>query len=131
MSEENVEIVRRWIEAYNGRDTEGLIGVTDPDFEFRSIFVGIETIFRGHEGMHTYFAEIDEAYDRFQVIPNDLIDAGAAVLMAANAQWRGKGSGVEGETPILTAFWLRAGKTFRAETFTDRGKALEAVGLSE
>jgi ketosteroid isomerase-like protein len=47
MSQENVEIVRRWNTAYNRRDFENLIELTDPDLEFRSIFVGIESVFRG------------------------------------------------------------------------------------
>ena len=40
MSQENVEIVRLWNAAYNERDMDTLIKLTDPDFEFRSIFVG-------------------------------------------------------------------------------------------
>ena len=56
---------------------------------------------------------------------------GAAVLMVANVDWCGKGSGAQGETPIVAAFWLRAGKVFREETFTDRVEALGAVGLSQ
>jgi hypothetical protein len=43
----------------------------------------------------------------------------------------GKASGAEGETAVLPAFWLRARKVLRAETFTDRPEALEALGLSE
>jgi ketosteroid isomerase-like protein len=131
MSRENVEVVRRWIDAYNGRDMEGVIGLTDPDFQFRSYFVGIESVFHGHEGLRTYFTQLDDAYESFQVVASDLIDAGAAVLMVAQAQWRGKGSGATGATPIFPAFWLRSGKVVRGETFSDRREALEAVGLSE
>ena len=40
-------------------------------------------------------------------------------------------SGAYGQTPLLAAFWLRDGKVYREETFTDRAEALEAVGLSE
>jgi ketosteroid isomerase-like protein len=132
MPKQNIEIVRRWIDAYNRRDFEGLIEVTDPDFDFRSRFVAIESEFRGYERFpHAYFRTLDEAYDRFEVIPTDFIDAGAAVLVVADAEWRGKASGVEGSLPIFVASWLRAGKLFRTETFTDRGEALDAVGLSE
>jgi hypothetical protein len=62
---------------------------------------------------------------------DEFIDAGAAVLTAGHAEWRGNASGVQGETPVFPAFWLRARKIFRAETFTNRPEALEAVGLSE
>ena len=132
MSQENVDAVRRWTDAYNRRDFEVIIEVTDPDFEFRSRFVALESDFRGHERFpHAYFRTLDEAYDRFEVIPSDFIDAGAAVLTVAHAKWRGKASGAEGSLPIFVASWLRAGKLIRTETFTDRAEALEAVGLSE
>jgi hypothetical protein len=45
MSQENVETVRRWVDAYNRRDFEGIIGLTDPGSEFQSRFVAIESVF--------------------------------------------------------------------------------------
>ena len=131
MSQENVEIARRWNAAYNRRDMEALLALTASDFEFRSIFLTIESIFRGHEGLDAYFEAIEDAYERFVVLADDFIDAGAAVLLVANVKWRGKESGAEGTMPLLVAAWLRAGEVFRIETFTDRTEALKAVGLSE
>ena len=132
MSQENVEVVRRFLEVYNRRDFEAIIEVIDPTFEFRSRFVGIESVHRASEGFpQSYFTMLDEAYDHFEVVLGEFIDAGAAVLTVGHAEWRGKASGVQGETPIFPAFWLRAKRVFRAETFTDRAEALEAVGLSE
>jgi ketosteroid isomerase-like protein len=132
MSQENVDAVRRWVDAYNRRDFEGIVRLTDSDFEFRSRFVGLESVFRAYEGFpYAYFKMLDEAYDQFAVVPTEFIDAGAAVLVVARAEWRGKASGARGETPILPAFWMRARKVVRAETFTDRAEAFDAVGLSE
>ena len=130
MSQENVEVQQRFIEAYNCRDMETLLDVVTADFVFRSVFVAVEAEFRAPEGFpYGYFETLDEAYEDFVVTPSELIDAGAAVLMIATAEWRGKSSGAQGELAIATASWLRAGKIFRAETFTDRAEALEAVGL--
>ena len=131
MSEQNVGAVRSWIERYNRRDMDGLMGLTDPDFQFRSYFVDIESLFHGHDGLRTYFDELDDVYESFQVLASDMIDAGAAVLMVAQAHWCGRGSGATGATPIFTAFWLKAGKVVTMETFSDRHAAFEAVGLSE
>jgi ketosteroid isomerase-like protein len=133
MSQENVAVVRRWIEVYNRRDIEALIEVSDADIEFRSIFAAIETggVFRGYPGVFEYFKTLDDAYERFEVVPHDVLDAGAAALMVADADWRGKESGAEARTSIFVAFWLRAGKVLRVETFTDRAQALDAVGLRE
>jgi ketosteroid isomerase-like protein len=132
MSQQDVEVVRRWIELFNRRDTTGLIRLTEPDFEMKSLLLAIESDFRGDADFpHAYFEALDDAYDHFQSVPEDFIDAGAAVLVVTHLHWRGKGSGAHGQTPIVAAFWLRAGKVFREETFTDRADALEAVGLSE
>ena len=132
MSRENVELVRGWVDAFNARDSEDIVERIDPDFEFRSIFVAVESVFRAPEGFpYEYFKAVDEAYESFSVAPSEFIDAGAAVLLFATLNWRGTTSGVEGQTPIATAFWLRGGKVFRAETFTDRTEALQAVGLRE
>ncbi len=126
-----METVRRWVELYNRRDFEGLWNLTDSDSEFRSRFASIESEARGEAGVHAYFEALDDAYERLQLVPRDFIDAGAAVVVVAHANWRGKGSGAQAETPVFPVLWLGAGKVFRAETFTDRRQALEAVGLSE
>ena len=133
MPRENVEVVQHWIELYNRRDIEGLIALCDTDIEFRSVFATIESdgVFRGYPGVFEYFKVLDDAYDLFDLVPNEFLDAGAAVLVVAGVDWRGKGSGAEGRTPIFAAFWLRMGKVFREETFTDRAQGLEAVGLRE
>ena len=134
MSQENVNIVRRWVEFYNERDTDGLIQLTTPDYEMKSVFAGVESggIFRGYAGFpFEYFKTLDDAYEQFELVPEDFIDVGAAVLMVAHIDWRGRGSGAEGRGPLFALFWLRAGRIFREESFTDRAEALEAAGLSE
>jgi len=134
MSQENVEIVRRWVEFYNERDTDGLIRLTTPDYEMKSVFAGVESggIFRGYAGFpFEYFKTLDDAYEQFELVAEDFIDVGAAVLMVAHIDWRGRGSGAEGRGPLFALFWLRAGRVFREESFTVRADALEAAGLSE
>ena len=133
MSQENVEIVRRWNETFNRRDIERLLEISDEDIEFRSIFASIETggVFRGHSGVLAYFKTLDDAYERFEVVPLEILDAGAAALVTGDALWNGRGSGADGTTRMFVACWLRAKKVLRVETFTDRATALEAIGLSE
>jgi ketosteroid isomerase-like protein len=90
MSQENVEIVRRWFEAYNRRDIGGLTDLSDPEIDLRSRFVAIEPVLHGYEGIRAYFEGLHEAYDHFEVVPVEFIDAGAAVVVVGHADWRGK-----------------------------------------
>ena len=133
MSQENVEVITRWIEAYNRRDIEGLLDLSDPDIEFRSLFAGIEAggAFRGSAGVYEYFKAIEDAYESFQVLPDEFLDAGAGVVVPAQAVWTGRESGASDRTRIAVAIWLRKAKVMRVETFTSRTEAAEAVGLSE
>ena len=134
MPQQNVEIVRQWIEFYNRRDTDGLIQLTTPDYEMKSVFAGVEAggIFRGHSGFpFEYFEAIDDAYEQFELVAQDFIDVGAAVVMVADIHWRGKGSGAAGRGPLFAVFWLRGGRVFREESFTERAEAFEAAGLSK
>ena len=131
MSQENVEIARRWNAAYNERDMDALIKLTDPDFEFRSIFVGIESVFRGYDGLRAYFDGIESVYARFEIPPERFFDAGAAILVECRIEWRGNESGAEGTMPMAVAAWLKAGRVFHLESYPELKDGLEAVGLSE
>jgi ketosteroid isomerase-like protein len=131
MSRETVEIARRWNAAYNDRDFETLLELTDPDFEFRSVFVGVESVFRGHDGLREYFDGIDSAYARFQIPVEQLFDAGAAVLVKCRIEWRGKESGAEGTMPMAVVAWLKAGRVFHLQSYPNLSEGFEAVGLSE
>jgi hypothetical protein len=46
------------------------------------------------------------------------------VVRRCHAEWRGKASGAEGETPVLPAFWLRARKVLRAGSSAKLSEAL-------
>jgi ketosteroid isomerase-like protein len=131
MSRANVDVARRWVDAYNRRDFDVLFALSDPEMEVRSAFVAIERVFRGHEGIRAYFGAVSEAFDDFELAPNEFIDAGAAVVVVQHVDWRGKESGAEGRTHNAPVMWLRSGKVFRIETFEARAEALEAVGLTE
>ena len=131
MSQENVEIVRRWNAAYNRRDFETMFELSDPDLEFTSIFSATESVFRGYDGLRAYFDGIDTAYARFQIPPERFFDAGAAVLMQCRIEWRGSESGAEGTMPMAVAWWLKAGRVFHLESYPNLSDGLRAVGLSE
>jgi ketosteroid isomerase-like protein len=52
MSERNIELWRRWFEAYNERDTDAMIEYCDPQILFHSVFaVAGGGTYHGHDGM--------------------------------------------------------------------------------
>jgi len=68
VSEENVEVVRRFIDAINRRNADDWAAVVAPELEFQSLFVGIEgRTYRGPESGRRYFGDLADAWDSFHV----------------------------------------------------------------
>jgi ketosteroid isomerase-like protein len=137
MSEENVELVRRFIETFNGGDLEGAIALVDPppESEFMPGDIGPEpaTVYRGPEGMSRASEMFWGEFDDPQIELHELIDAGEQVIVSATFRGRGKHSGAETSWgPLWGVFTMREGRMIRWQRFgTDRDEALEAAGLSE
>ena len=68
MSQENVETLRRGLEAFNRSDVEGALEVLDAEVEWSpgdSVDLGEMTVYRGHQGMRDMFRNLDEVYLEF------------------------------------------------------------------
>jgi ketosteroid isomerase-like protein len=132
VSQENVEIVKRGVDAFNRRDLDGLDELSTPDCEWVPAMGAIEgEIFRGREGAETYLARLSDAWEEFRTVAEDLRDLGDHVLMLGRMEGRGKGSGVPVDTPLGQIFDVRDGKICRIRSYLDHGEALKAVGLAE
>jgi ketosteroid isomerase-like protein len=76
MSESNVELYRRWFEAYNARDFEAFIAYCDPSIEFHSTFAAVSgTVYHGHDGLRKYFRDAD-VWDEIRGEPEAYFDLG-------------------------------------------------------
>ena len=131
MSQENVEVVRAAVAAWNAGDMDALRELYDRDAILRvpegvpepGPYVGREAVIRQLE-------QARMAFDEAAAEPiSDYIDAGDKVV--SRMVWRGVGHG-----PDLNVEWtivrtLRNGRIFLIEYFWDHAEALEAVGLSE
>jgi ketosteroid isomerase-like protein len=131
MSQENVEIMRAYFEAWNAGDMDAVRELYDPDAILRmpegwpepGPYVGREAVWREIEQLRDSWDA-----DAFEQV-SDFIDVGDRV--AARFIWRGEGRGPEANMEYTHVYTLRKGKIFGVEFFSDHAQALEAVGLSE
>jgi len=132
MSQENVEIVRRAIDAYNRRDFGTLWGLNHPEVELDwSASIGLEPrIYRGPEEGAGFFNNLLDHFDRIRVTPERFIDAGNAVVVPNSAEVRGR-DGIQTVARSTLVFELRHGRITRMRLYQETAEALEAVGLSE
>ena len=60
MSQENMEIVRRAVAAFNARNRNELLGLMDPEIEYQSLME--QKIYRGLDGMVQYRDDVDACW---------------------------------------------------------------------
>jgi ketosteroid isomerase-like protein len=139
MSQENVEIVRRLVEAHDRRDYDAVFALYDPLVVYRLggfiegfRDVGLEPLYIGQEGVRRFWREWLMAWETVRFQYEDFIDAGDRVLIVLSARLRGKASSVELTMDSYVQLWtVRNGKVIEMEFFLTKAAALEAVGLSE
>jgi ketosteroid isomerase-like protein len=133
MSQEHVEIVRRCVELFNSRDLAQALELVDPDVELdlsRNIFN--PDIYHGHAGIERWRNAVEDVWDDFHGVIEDLIDGDDKVVGAFAMSGKGKESGVGVTMPIFSIWTLRDSKIVKVVGgYRDRTEALEAAGLSE
>jgi ketosteroid isomerase-like protein len=131
MSEENVEIVRESIDAYNRRDFDSAVQSFDTEIDWLFPPILAAESCRGPEEVRRLWEGLDEAFEDFRLEPEEFVDAGDRVVVRSHFRGRGKESGVETEGRMHSVTALRDRKIVRIEYFNDWAEALEAAGLSE
>jgi ketosteroid isomerase-like protein len=133
MSQENVDTVRRSLDAYEAGDIEGMLSFMDPDGEIYSAIIGGAEgkVYRGHAGFRSWFAETQVAFEALSTELTEFRDLGDRVLGFGRVRAKGRESGVELDSATGWLFTLRDGKIVRAEGYLDPAKALEAAGLPD
>jgi ketosteroid isomerase-like protein len=132
MSQENVEIVTRAVDAFNERDVEAFVALTTPDFEWTTSMAAVEgEVFVGRKGIETYFGRMGESWDEFLLVSGEFRDLGDRVLWHGDLKGRGRLSGVPVTSPLDILFDFRGGKISHSRSYLDHGEALRAAGLSE
>jgi ketosteroid isomerase-like protein len=138
MSQENVELVRRLLDLFAKGEHEAVFVLYDPEIEWdatnhAALVDDLSGIYRGHEGVRTYWRQWLQAWRDIEFEVEDVRDAGDEVvaLIRNQRQW-GRRSGIVTEMPPYgLVFTIRGGKVVRWCAYPDHRSALEAVGLSE
>jgi ketosteroid isomerase-like protein len=132
MSQENMETVRRAVEAVNRRDLAGYLACCTEDVELRTPLVDVAGAYRGADGIRQFFTDIEDSGPDFRLDVErvEAVDANR-VIAFMQADVSGRVSGVPIGIPTTNVYELVGGKIKRVRVFSDRAEALEAVGLRE
>jgi ketosteroid isomerase-like protein len=133
MSQQNVELAHRGLDALNRGGVDAVIDLCDPDIEWIAIpgFLPDAEDFHGHAGIRAWFEKVGESLGELHWEAEEITDGGERLLVALKLRASGRASGIEGEFQIFQAWTIRNGKLVRLESFLSREEALEAAGLRE
>jgi ketosteroid isomerase-like protein len=133
MSRENVEVVRRSLEAFARGDFETAFAAHAPDVEWHTAVDEPDTqTYRGIEGLRRFVVDISELWhDRFGGAQRfeDFIDLGDWVIAPWSARFRGRISGIEMTVHETYAVQLSRGKIVRVDEYRTREEALKAAAV--
>ena len=131
MSQENVEIVKAAIDAYNREDWDAFVKDAAPGAELDlSRAVGPWRGVFGLDQVRRMAGEFRETWESARAEPHEFIEAGDLVVVPMTLHVRGRG-GIEAASSIAIVWTIRDGAIERFTMYQERQDALEAVGLSE
>ena len=133
MSKENVEIVRRGLEAFKRGDFDSALELWDVEGEFRPAMAGAveNKVYRGHSGLRRYIEDLFDSFSEVRVDDLTFRDLGDRVVALYGLSVRGHDSDAAIDQPGATVYELRAGKIVRASSYLSHAEALAAAGLAE
>ena len=132
MSQENVELVHRGLDAINRRDLDALLALCDPDVESsRASRNWGGGPYRGHDGMRNWWQNFFGVWLKVSAEIEDVRDAGDVTV----TRMRFRGRGIDSEAPWEQTQWQvaewRQGKVIRLLAFLSEADAVEAAGLRD
>jgi ketosteroid isomerase-like protein len=129
MSQENLELVRRNNDAYNARDLAGYLETVSESVAFSSRFSAMDhRIYRGHDDLRAYFAELDEVWSRYEMRLERMVEAGERVAALFHLFAIGRESDLKLEERPGVVFTVEAGKIAAIDAYPTQAEALVAIG---
>jgi ketosteroid isomerase-like protein len=132
-SEENIDVVRRMLGAFNRGAVPAVVSAFDENCEIDAppeVPDRPPVGFRGHDGVREWMANLRDVTG-IQFEPVSFTTNGDAVLWEWASRGVGQASGVPVEWTTFVVIHMRGGKIVRAQGFFSRDEALEAAGLRE
>jgi ketosteroid isomerase-like protein len=130
VSQENVEVVRRGIEAWNSHDAQLWLTYAAPDVEW--IPAGPAAVekarYYGHKEVASGLTSVWQTWDEFHFEESEVRDLGDSVLWLGRLKMRGAASHLALDQEFALRSVLREGRFVTVRAFPTWNDALEAEG---
>jgi uncharacterized protein len=131
MSQENVEIVRRYSAAYERGGLDASAEFWHPDISWRAAEGALDDVglMEGPDALRHYYEQWEDTFETVRWEIEELVDAGDQVVAAVHVFGRMKDSEAEVDIRYAIVLSIRDGKIAAGREYFTRAEALEAAGL--
>jgi ketosteroid isomerase-like protein len=133
MADDNVEVVRRVVDATNRRDPDAFVAALSSDVEWQDTLFWTEggRTYRGVAEVREWLSQVWEPWATLHMEAREITHAGDdRLLVGFELTARGKESGAETQAHFWTVSEIADGKIRTRRSFRDRAQALKAAGLA-
>ena len=130
MSDERIDLLRRFHEIWGAGDLEGALECVHPeiDFDWTESMSPFKAVFHGHDGMRRFWNEMRDAFEEFKPEIDELVDGGDEGIVTRNTiHSRSRSGGIALEAHGAMHWLFADGKIVRAKMFQTVDEALEAL----
>ena len=128
MSQENVEVVKAFFDAYNARDSEAVDRLLHPEAEITTLSARGGLAGDWSQGKtKRYFEQLDEAWADFRIEIEDYRESGERVVSLGVARGAGMSSHVEVASEFAVVFVVENSQILVLDTYDNWKAALEAA----
>lgn len=128
MSQENLDLHRRAVAAFNARDVNGFVALCDPDIELHSAVTGV--VYQGRDGVRAWHVDLAEAFgDEVWVEPSTYFALGEYTVTFHLLHGRGQHSGAAVAETFAHLHRWRNGLTVYFKAYTDQTAVFEDFGV--
>jgi ketosteroid isomerase-like protein len=127
MSQENVELIRRSIAAFED-DEETWLAAVDPDHVWYPLEEG-NIPSHGRDAAQAIRKRWLESWETHRIDVEEILDGGDSVVACLHVMGTGKASGLEVDLRFYMHWKVRDGKMVYLYEYADRDEALKAAGL--
>jgi ketosteroid isomerase-like protein len=131
MSQENVEIVRRWGDAVGRGELAEALWAPDLEIVNAEGWV-LEATYRGYEGLRRWWNDLEEAFTDFAMQMEGITPVdGERVLTEQRFIGHFRKTGIRFDAPWASVVTVKDGRITSAVGYMSKRRALKALGLSE
>jgi len=124
------DTVERIVEAWNGRDLDGLLEVCHPSIELVPLIAHADggMPLRGHKGVRRWWREAEEVFEDRRLEVSEVREHEGWLLLSGVGHNTGRESRAPVDWPFVQALRFREGRIAQWRFFASEEEALEFLG---